>query len=121
MSYHRKNISRRDFIKYSMAAGAAAAIPWRLALAQAVTGPYGVGSPNLTKFVDRLRGLGPGGIPLASPDSTRTWVKGSLRKVAQHYTIGINSFTDVLHSDFVTPGKPAYISDFGAAFQSARC
>ena len=103
----RKNrISRRDFIKYSMAAGAAAAVPWRVALAQAVTGPYGVGSPNLTKFVDPIRGLGPGGIPVAASDGVSVFG-------AQHYTIGINPFTDVLHSDFITPGKPAFISGFG--------
>jgi spore coat protein A len=108
MSFRRKNISRRDFIKYSVAAGAAAAIPWRVALAQAVTGPYGVGSPSLTKFVDPIRGLGGTGIPVAASDGIRKW--GST--VAQHYTIGISQYNDVLHSDFLSPAKPAYIPGF---------
>jgi len=106
MTMKRKNISRRDFIKYSMAAGAAAAVPWRLALAQAVTGPYGIGSPNLTKFVAAMRGIGGAtGIPVAAPD-------GMSGFGAQHYTIGIKQFNDYLHPDFTTLGKPAYIPGF---------
>ena len=107
MAFRKRGISRRDFIKYSMAAGAAAAIPWRRAMAQAINGPYGLGSPSLTKFVDPMRMVGTG-IPVAASDGTRTW--GTT--VAQHYTIGISQFNDVLHSDFVTPGKPAFISGF---------
>ena len=105
MSFNKRGLSRREFLKYSMAAGAAAAIPWRLALAQAVGGPYGVGSPNLTKFVDPMRNIGGTGIPVAASD-------GVGLGGAQHYTIGLSQFNDVLHSDFITPGKPAYISGF---------
>jgi len=87
-----------------MAAGAAAAIPWRLALAQAVTGPYGVGSPNLTKFVDLIRGIGTD-IPLAGTGGSSLWG-------ATHYNIGISQFNDFLHSDFSNPAKAAYIPGF---------
>jgi len=46
---------------------------------------------------------------VATSDGTRTWST----TVATHYTIDIGQFTDVLHSDFVTAGKPAYIANFG--------
>jgi spore coat protein A len=56
-----------------------------------------VQSPVLTRFVQDLRGVGPGGIPVAVPDGTRSYAGGSI--VADHYTIDINQFTDVLHPD----------------------
>jgi spore coat protein A len=54
-----------------------------------------------------------GVIPIATPDALNqvftspygTWT-------ANHYTIDIRQFNDVLHPDFITEGKPAYISDF---------
>jgi len=100
MTFRRKGISRRDFIKYSMAAGAAAAIPWRMALAQAVTGPYGISSPNLTKFgganplnpAYSMRGIGGTGIPVAASD-------GAGLGGSTHYTIQINGYTDLLHPE----------------------
>lgn len=105
----RRGCSRRDFIKYSASAAALASLQWKSMLSAAVpvTGPYGAVSPALTKFVDPLRTIG-GDIPLAGEDGFAAPVTG-----VQHYTIDIGPFNDVLHSDFVTPGKAAYIPGFG--------
>jgi spore coat protein A len=46
----------------------------------------------LQKFIQPLRGVGLGGIPVASPDATPAPVTGVL-----HYTIDITEFTDRLH------------------------
>jgi spore coat protein A len=74
-------------------------------------GPYGAVSPALTKFVDLIRGVNaPGGIPLASHDGSIAPI--TLLPAGQHYTIDIGQFNDVLHSDFVTPGKAAHIPGF---------
>ena len=54
-------------------------------------------SPILSKFVQDLRGVGPSGIPVAVPDGTRSYAGGSV--LADHYTIDINQFTDILHPD----------------------
>ena len=56
-------------------------------------------SPKLEKFLSELRM--PGEIPVALPDSIRTFA-GS-RLVANHYTIEINEFTDLLHPDLTNP------------------
>ncbi len=50
-------------------------------------------SPMLTKFMTDLRM--PGQIPVALPDSTRTFTGSKL--IANHYTIDINEFKDQLH------------------------
>ncbi|MBK9795046.1 MAG: multicopper oxidase domain-containing protein [Holophagaceae bacterium] len=50
-------------------------------------------SPVLTKFLEELRA--PGKITVALPDGTRTFAGST--KVADHYTIDINEFKDVLH------------------------
>ncbi len=99
-------ITRRQFLKYSAITGAAAIVPWKMALREAYA-QYGVNSPNLTKFVDLIRGVGPGGIHVATPDATLAPVTG-----VTHYTIDIGPFNDVLHSDFTTFGKPAFIPGF---------
>ena len=51
-------------------------------------------SENLAKFIQPLRGVGPGGIPVALPDSQPAPVTG-----VTHYTIDIGQFTDRLHPD----------------------
>lgn len=51
-------------------------------------------SPGLRKWVTALRGVGPGGIPVAAPDATPAPVTG-----VTHYTIGIAQFADQLHPD----------------------
>jgi spore coat protein A, manganese oxidase len=59
-----------------------------------------VQSPGLRKFRDLagnpipLRGLGPGGIPVAVPDATAAPVTG-----VTHYTMDIRQFADRLHPD----------------------
>lgn len=65
-----------------------------LTSAQPVAAQF-VQSPTLSKFSQNLRGVGPGGIPVAVPDGERRW--GSI--IANHYTIDINQFIDTLHPD----------------------
>jgi spore coat protein A len=91
-------ISRRDFLKYAGVAGAATIVPWRMAV-QRAWAQYGVNSPALQKFLDPIRGLGPTGIPVMTPDLTPAPVTGAL-----HYTIHIRQFRDQLHSQLPTPG-----------------
>jgi spore coat protein A, manganese oxidase len=65
-----------------------------------------VQSPGLRKFRDLtgnpipLRGLGPGGIPVALPDATAAPVTG-----VTHYTMDIRQFEDSLHPDLPNPTK----------------
>jgi len=72
-----------------------------------IRGPYGIVSPYLTKFVDPIRGIGGTGIPLAAADNFVAPVTG-----VQHFTIDIGQYNDVLHSDFVKPGRLAFIRGF---------
>jgi FtsP/CotA-like multicopper oxidase with cupredoxin domain len=88
--------TRREFLKTSGIAGATLILYGKFgaqrtwALAQ---------SPGLRKFQDlggnpiSLRGLGPGGIPVAVPDGIAP-VTG-----AAHYTMDVRQFTDRLHPD----------------------
>lgn len=80
--------SRRDFMKYSAGSVAAAAM---LAAARERAAAYAQSS-GLKKFVQPLRGVGPGGIPVAAPDAFPAPVTGAL-----HYTIDINQYQDTLH------------------------
>jgi len=57
-------------------------------------------SPVLEKFVQELRGVGPGGIPVASPDGVRSYPDGT---VADHFSIDINQFSDTLHPQLGGP------------------
>ena len=77
--------SRRKFIKTVAAAGAATMIPFRRAWARALQ------SSNwpVTKYRTTLRGVGPGGIPVALPDR----VTPNLT----HYSLKVTEFTDRLH------------------------
>jgi spore coat protein A len=61
----------------------------------------------LTKFVDKIRGVGGTGIPLAGADGFPAPVTG-----VQHFSIDIGQYNDVLHSDFVTRGRLAHIRGF---------
>ena len=49
-------------------------------------------SKGLQKFVQPLRGVGPGGIPVAAPDAFPAPVTG-----VTHYSFTIGQFTDMLH------------------------
>ena len=88
-----KKLSRRQFLKGSMMAGAylaagGAGALWRPRRAYA----YAL-SPNLQKFMQPLRNPLTGGIPLAASDGVRKWGV----QTATHYTIGISQYTDQLH------------------------
>jgi spore coat protein A len=108
-----KRVSRREFLKFSAMAGAAAVLPLKFALREAWA-QYGFNSPNLTKFVDLMRPVT--SLPIAASDGTRTWGATT----ATHYTIEIGQFNDLLHTDFITPTRailgwvappaPAFIS-----------
>jgi spore coat protein A, manganese oxidase len=90
-----KKISRRQFLKGSMMAGAylaagSAGALWKPRRAYAFSQ-----SPALRKFVQPLRNPLTGGIPLAASDGVRKW--GT--QTATHYTIGISQYSDQLHPD----------------------
>ena len=85
-----KKISRRQFLKGSMMAGAylaagSAGALWKPRRAYAFAQ-----SQNLKKFIQPLRNPLTGGIPLAASD-------GVSKLGATHYTIGISQYTDQLH------------------------
>jgi spore coat protein A len=90
-------MNRREFVKTSVVAAASAAL---YSFGGAQSAWAFVHSPGLRKFKDLtgnpipLRGLGPGGIPVAVPDSTAAPVTG-----VTHYTMDIGQFTDRLHPD----------------------
>jgi spore coat protein A len=97
-------LSRRKFLKYAGAAGAAAILPWKIAVQNAMA-QYGVNSPQLQKFIHTMRGLpgqtlNPITIPIMTPDAAPAPVTG-----VQHYTINIRQFTDQLHPDLPNPTK----------------
>jgi spore coat protein A len=95
---------RRKFLKLSAMAGAATLFPWRSAYAAfAQTLP-------LTKFIQPLRGLGPSGIPLLTPDPVTY-------PGVDYYKIAVSEFQDQLHPELpgmttlwgyrdATPGAP---------------
>lgn len=87
----RPNSRGRRFI-FTLATGLAALV---LLSAQPAQAQF-TQSPLLTPFAQDLRGVGPGGIPVAVPDGVRHWPG---RVTANHYTIDINQFTDTLHPD----------------------
>ncbi len=103
-------LSRRQFLKLAAITGAAAAVPINRAVAagggkifipniqtgsslqpMASSAPFNQTIP-LQKFVQPLRGVGPGGIPVCAPDKGKAPVTG-----VQHYTLNINQFQDTLH------------------------
>jgi len=110
-----KKVSRREFLKFSAIAGAAAMLPLKLSLREAWA-QYGFNSPNLTKFVDLMRPVA--SIPIAASDGTRIW--GST--IAAHYSVEIIQFNDLLHSDFVTQTRaiPGWVAPPAPAFISAN-
>jgi spore coat protein A, manganese oxidase len=77
-------LTRRDFIKASAAGGAGLMV---LGRAQRAWAFYQ--SSGIPLFGTTLRGVGPGGIPVAAPDSLAAPITG-----VTHYTININQFTD---------------------------
>lgn len=83
-------ITRRQFLKASVLAGAAAAAPGVLLRPQKA---YAFSqSQRLRKFVQPLRGLGPAGIPVLTPDQ-KTYPG------VDYYEVALGTFTDQLHPD----------------------
>jgi spore coat protein A len=98
-------MDRRKFLKIMGAGAALSAIPWRFDLRRGLrlNAAWAFAqSPGLTKFLDPMPQFG-GEIPLATSD-------GASALGAIHYSIDIGEFRQVSHSDFITPGKPAFIS-----------
>ena len=81
-------ITRRHFLK-GAAAGAALTVPWYFNTKSALAFYQSTG---LQKFVQPLRGIGPGGIPVAAPDAFPAPVTG-----VTHYSLTITPFKDKLH------------------------
>jgi spore coat protein A len=84
-------MNRRDFIKTSAMAGAAAALYGGFGPARAWAF-YQSSGLGLTLFGQPLRGVGPEGIPVALPDAFAAPITG-----VTHYSLNIGQFTDKLH------------------------
>ncbi|MGZ3666418.1 MAG: twin-arginine translocation signal domain-containing protein, partial [Ktedonobacterales bacterium] len=85
-------MTRREFLAASAATGAGLIMADWLLRTPFAEAFYQTG--GLRKFVQPLRGVGPGGIPVAIPDRFRAPVTG-----VTHYSLGIRQFTDRLHPD----------------------
>ncbi len=81
--------NRRQFIARALAAGAALSVPWYFDTRSAFAFYQSTG---LRKFAQPLRGVGPGGIPVAAPDAFPAPVTG-----VTHYSLSIAQFRDQLH------------------------
>jgi spore coat protein A len=88
MAKHTR-ITRRQFMAGTVVAGAALAVPWYFDTSSALAFYQSTG---LQKFAQPLRGVGPGGIPVATPDAFAAPVTG-----VTHYSLTIAQFTDQLH------------------------
>jgi len=89
--------SRREFMQIVGATGVATLIPWRDVYAYYASpgSPIpGQQWPGIAKYATTLRGVGPGGIPVAASDGVSA-VTG-----AAHYSFNIAEFTDRLHPSF---------------------
>jgi spore coat protein A len=83
-------LSRRSFLRNSAVAGAGLVLPWKYAMQQATAATL---SPNLRKWIQPLRGLGPAGIPVAQGMSDPVFPGATL------YQITAGEFEDQLHPD----------------------
>ena len=86
--------SRRTFLQTVAASGMASLLPWQRALAyyQSPGTPMpGQAWPGIAKYATALRGVGPGGIPVALPDGVSA-VTG-----AAHYSFDVAEYADRLH------------------------
>ncbi len=102
--------TRREFLKTTIVAGTA------IALFRGSEGKIWAfsQSPSLRKFVAPLPGLGPGGIPVASPAASSAW------SGADFYEFSAQQYTQQMHPDLPNPtrlwgyvdlatNKPAYL------------
>ena len=87
--FNRRPFNRRQFILGAAATGAALAVPWYF---NGGTAFAFYQSKGLRKFAQPLRGVGPGGIPVAAPDAFPAPVTG-----VKHYSFTIAQFRDQLH------------------------
>jgi spore coat protein A, manganese oxidase len=83
-------ITRRYFLKTTAIIGAGSIVTGKLGLRDAYA--FSQSPNNLQKFAQPLRGVGPGGIPVAAPDAGIAPVTG-----VTHYSLNIAQFTDKLH------------------------
>lgn len=89
MTTRRLSFTRRQFLAKTATVGAALSLPWSLGTKRALAFYQSTG---LQKFVQPLRGVGPGGIPVAAPDAFPAPVTG-----VTHYSLTIGQFADQLH------------------------
>jgi spore coat protein A len=85
--------SRREFLQIVAAASAASLAPWQRAYAYYAspgTPIPGRKWPGVAKYATPLRGVGPGGIPVAVSD--RTTATGAV-----HYSLDVAEYSDRLH------------------------
>jgi spore coat protein A, manganese oxidase len=82
-------ITRRSFLKITTIAGAGIAVYGGLRSENAWAFYQ---TPSTPLWRTALRGVGPGGIPVAAPDAFPAPITG-----ATHYTINIGQFTDQVH------------------------
>src|SRR5512146_1666261 len=85
--------TRRQLVKLGAAAGAVALVAPRSFLQPPAALAFYQSPQGMLKFNQPLRGVGPGGIPVAAPDALPAPVTGAL-----HYSIDINQYQDQLHS-----------------------
>ena len=76
-------VDRREFIRTSAAIGAGVMLGGKWEFAQA----FYQSQPTIPLFGTALRGVGPGGIPVAGSDGTSSWG-------ATHYTIDVQQYQD---------------------------
>jgi spore coat protein A, manganese oxidase len=84
--------TRRQFLRVSAMAGAAAVLPLKFGVSSAqafYNTPSSTGFNGIPLFKTALRGVGPGGIPVAMPDAWSAPVTG-----VKHYSILIGQFQD---------------------------
>src|ERR1041385_4552081 len=84
-------ITRRQFLRNTAIAGAGLALPFKYGLQSAKAA--GVTSPNLRKWIQPLRGLGPGGIPVVNGSPDPVYAGTNL------FQITAGEFEDQLHPD----------------------
>jgi len=105
-------LSRRNFLKLSLMAGAGLAMPLKW-LADAPQAFAFSQSDNLRKFIQPMRMVG-NGIPVAQPDSV---VQGWWQPGVTHYTIDIGQYLDKLHPDLPNETR---LWGFGQGYSAAN-
>src|SRR4030095_15868009 len=82
--------TRRQFLKSAAVAGAGLAVPWKYGVQSAKAA---ASSPNLTKWIQPLRGLGPAGIPVVQGMADPVFANTTL------FQITAGEFEDQLHPE----------------------